>query len=78
MQNLKFLRNYPMDLGLMLKIIAAGILGGIIAVLVVQIGLALGAISPDDEYRMNEVIGLTIMGCAVIAAVIALHYRKHE
>lgn len=78
MQKLKFLRNYPMDLGLMLKIIAAGILGGVIAVILVQIALQHGVIYPDEQFAMYESVGLMVIPPAILAAALALYYRKHE
>lgn len=64
------------DFGIMFRISAAGILGAIIALLLVQIGLEMGSIAPDDIFRMNDAVGIPAMTTSMVAATLALYYRK--
>lgn len=67
--------NATFDLGITVRVAVAAVAGAIIAGLLVQIGLELGAIRYSDEYVANEVVGIVTMIATTVLAAIAINSK---
>lgn len=66
------------DLGITVRVAVAAVAGAVIAGLIVQIGLELGAIRCSDEYVANEVVGIVTMIATTVLAAIAISSKTER